>query len=165
MSPSADARDRIRAAMDRVLSGTPQRSNGTLTIVALATEADVRCDAPTQRHLALKNEFYEKVRARAEMPESEKRLRQQLVKAKELRAEALKEINQLKADYEPLVGALHQVLMENRHNRRRGSPTGRDGKARRGGVDHAGVSLPAGGDRARTPSPAAAGRDTARRPP
>lgn len=44
----------------------------------------------------------------------EKRLRQQLVKAKELRAQALKELKQLKADNEALVGALHQVVMENR---------------------------------------------------
>ncbi|MDX2939791.1 hypothetical protein [Streptomyces ipomoeae] len=117
MSPAADERDRIRAAMDRILGGTPQRSNGALTIVALAMEADVPRNALTQRHLDLKNEFYEKVRARGEMPDSEKRLRRQLVKAKELRAEALKEIDRLKADNEALVGALHQVVMENRQLR------------------------------------------------
>ncbi|MFF2408975.1 hypothetical protein [Streptomyces sp. NPDC058092] len=117
MSPAPDERDRIRAAMDRILGGTPQRSNGALTIVALATEADVPRNALTQRHLDLKNEFYEKVRARGEMPDSEKRLRRQLVKAKELRAQALKEIGQLKADNEALVGALHQVVMENRQLR------------------------------------------------
>ncbi|MFF7893883.1 hypothetical protein ACFZDI_18685 [Streptomyces sp. NPDC007907] len=117
MSPAADERERIRAAMDRILSGTPQRSNGALTIVALATEADVPRNALTQRHLDLKNEFYEKVRARGEMPDSEKRLRRQLVKAKELRAEALKEIDRLKTDNEALVGALHQVVMENRQLR------------------------------------------------
>ncbi|CAM5385504.1 hypothetical protein [Streptomyces viridochromogenes] len=117
MSPAVDERDRIRAAMGRILGGTPQRSNGALTIVALAMEADVPRNALTQRHLDLKNEFYEKVRARGEMPDSEKRLRRQLVKAKELRAEALKEINRLKADNEALVGALHQVVMENRQLR------------------------------------------------
>ncbi|MFI8985395.1 hypothetical protein ACIG63_10015 [Streptomyces antimycoticus] len=117
MSPAADERDQIRAAMDRILGRTPQRSNGALTIVALATEADVPRNALTQRHLDLKNEFYEKVRARGEMPDSEKRLRRQLVKAKELRAEALKEIERLKTDNEALVGALHQVVMENRQLR------------------------------------------------
>ncbi|MFJ5074954.1 hypothetical protein ACIP8Z_10175 [Streptomyces sp. NPDC088553] len=80
-------------------------------------EADVPHNALTQRHLDLKNEFYEKDRARGEMPDSEKRLRRQLVKAKELRAEALKEIDRLKADNEALVGALHQVVMENRQLR------------------------------------------------
>ncbi|MFF0406273.1 hypothetical protein [[Kitasatospora] papulosa] len=118
MSPAPDERHRIRMAMDRILGGTPLRSNGALTIVALATEADVPRNALTQRHLDLKNEFYEKVRARGEMPDSEKRLRRQLVKAKELRAQALKEIDQLKADNEALVGALHQVVMENRQLRR-----------------------------------------------
>ncbi|MFD9787815.1 hypothetical protein ACFWYX_28225 [[Kitasatospora] papulosa] len=117
MSPMAGERDRIRAAMDHILGGTPQRSNGALTIVALAMEADVPRNALTQRHLDLKNEFYEKARARGEMPDSEKRLRRQLVKAKELRAEALKEIDRLKADNEALVGALHQVVMENRQLR------------------------------------------------
>ncbi|MGY3676577.1 hypothetical protein [Streptomyces sp. TE33382] len=117
MSPAPDERNRIRAAMDRILSGIPRRSNGALTIVALATEADVPRNALTQRHLDLKNEFYEKVRACGEMPDSEKRLRRQLVKAKELRAQALKEIEQIKADNEALVGALHLVVMENRQLR------------------------------------------------
>ncbi|MFD8725641.1 hypothetical protein ACFV2H_48820 [Streptomyces sp. NPDC059629] len=117
MSPALDERDRIREAMNRILSGNPQRSNGALTIVALAAEADVPRNALTQRHLDLKNEFYEKVRARGETPDSEKRLRRQLVKAKELRAQALKDVEQLKADNEALVGALHQVVMENRQLR------------------------------------------------
>lgn len=117
MSSAPDERDRIRAAMDRILSGAPQRSNGALTIVALATEADVPRNALTQRHLDLKRDFYEKVRARGEMPDSERRLRRQLVKAKEIRAEALKEIEQLRADNVTLVGALHQVVMENRQLR------------------------------------------------
>ena len=34
MSPAADERDRIRAAMRRILDGVPQRSNGALTVVA-----------------------------------------------------------------------------------------------------------------------------------
>ncbi|MEU2539512.1 hypothetical protein [Streptomyces iakyrus] len=38
MSPARDERDRIRAAMDRILAGHPEHSNGALTIVAL-TEA------------------------------------------------------------------------------------------------------------------------------
>jgi len=34
-------RERIRAAMDRILAVNPERSNGALTIVALAIEAGV----------------------------------------------------------------------------------------------------------------------------
>lgn len=47
MSPASDERDRIRAAMDRILQGTAQHSNGALTIVALAREADVPRNALT----------------------------------------------------------------------------------------------------------------------
>ncbi|WP_217215658.1 hypothetical protein [Streptomyces sp. AC550_RSS872] len=87
MIPALDERDRIRAAMDRILSGSPIHSNGALTVVALATEAGVPRNALTQRHQDLKNEFYERVRARDGIPDSEKRLRAQVVKLKEQHAE------------------------------------------------------------------------------
>lgn len=69
-----DERDRIRSAMDRILAGTPQHSNGALTIVALAQEAQVPRNALTQRHVDLKNAFYEQIRSRKGVPESELRL-------------------------------------------------------------------------------------------
>lgn len=52
-----DERDRIRAAMDRILAGTPQHSDGALTVVALAQEAQVPRNALTQRQVDLKNAF------------------------------------------------------------------------------------------------------------
>jgi hypothetical protein len=113
MSPASDERDRIKTAMDRILGGRPERSNGALTIVALATEAQVPRNALTQRHPNLKNAFYEQVRARGQTPDGEKRLRQQVRKLKELRAADAAEIAQLKADVEALVGALHQTTVEN----------------------------------------------------
>ncbi|MET9793765.1 hypothetical protein [Streptomyces canus] len=113
MSPVADERDRIRAAMDRILRGTPEHSNGALTIVALAVEAGVPRNALTQRHTDLKNEFYDKVRARGGTPDSEQRLRRQVRRLKELRAADAEEIALLKADVEGLVGALHQTTIEN----------------------------------------------------
>ncbi|MFD8474888.1 hypothetical protein ACFV2E_22980 [Streptomyces globisporus] len=112
MSPVPDERDRIRAAMDRILGGAPEHSNGALTIVALATEAGVPRNALTQRHTDLKNEFYERVRSRGGTPDSEQRLRKQVRKLKELRAADAKEIARLKADVEGLVGALHQATTE-----------------------------------------------------
>ncbi|MEU2959010.1 hypothetical protein ACFWQ1_25320 [Streptomyces albidoflavus] len=113
MSPALDERQRIRAAMDRILSGRPEHSNGALTIVALAVEAGVPRNALTQRHTDLKNEFYEKVRARGATPDSEQRLRKQVRQLKELRAADAEEIAKLKADVEALVGALHQTTVEN----------------------------------------------------
>ncbi|MET9954529.1 hypothetical protein ABZ173_33770 [Streptomyces rochei] len=114
MSPAPDERDRIRAAMDRILAGHPEHSNGALTIVALALEAGVPRNALTQRHTDLKNEFYDQVRARGQTPDSEKRLRQQVRRLKELRAADAEEIARLKADVEALVGALHQSTVETR---------------------------------------------------
>ncbi len=75
MSPAPDERDRIRAAMDRILQGTAQRSNGALNIVALAQEAGVPRNALTQRHVDLNNDFYAQVKARGQAPDSETRLR------------------------------------------------------------------------------------------
>ncbi|MEU0655485.1 hypothetical protein ABZ485_25040 [Streptomyces albogriseolus] len=114
MSPAPNERDRIRSAMDRTLAGQPEHSDGALTVVALALEAEVPRNALTQRHPDLKNEFYDKVRARGQTPDSEKRLRQQVRRLKELRAADAEEIAQLKADVEALVGALHQSTVENR---------------------------------------------------
>ncbi|MFJ9968944.1 hypothetical protein [Streptomyces avermitilis] len=76
MSPALDERDRIRAAMERILQGTPQHSNGALTIVALSEEAGVPRNALTQRHPDLKNDFYMQVKARGQIPDSEIRLAQ-----------------------------------------------------------------------------------------
>ncbi len=106
--------DRIRAAMDRILRSTPELSNGALTIVALAVEAGVPRNALTQRHTDLKNEFYDKVRARGGTPDSEQRLRKQIRRLKQLRAADAEKIAQLKADVEALIGALHQATVENR---------------------------------------------------
>lgn len=91
--------------------------NGALTIVALATEAGVPRNARTQRHLDLKAEFYDKVRAHGETPDSEKRLRQQIVKLKELREADKAEIVRLQADLEALVRVVHQLTVENRQLR------------------------------------------------
>ncbi|GAA2597504.1 hypothetical protein [Streptomyces axinellae] len=114
MSPAPDERDRIRAAMDRILQGNPEHSTGTLTIVALAQEAGVPRNALTQRHLDIKNDFYARVRERGQLPESEIRLRQQIVKLKELRAKGTTEVAQLRVDVEHLVRAVNQLTVENR---------------------------------------------------
>ncbi|MET9663399.1 hypothetical protein ABZY11_42875, partial [Streptomyces sp. NPDC006510] len=45
-----DERTRIREAMDRLLQGQPTVSNGSLTVVALAAEADVHRMALMKRH-------------------------------------------------------------------------------------------------------------------
>ena len=64
-------RDQIHAAMDRLLAGTPLRSDGALTVVSLAVEANVKRHVLTHRHTDLKDEFYARVRARGHVPASE----------------------------------------------------------------------------------------------
>jgi septal ring factor EnvC (AmiA/AmiB activator) len=117
MTPALDERDRIRAAMDRILVGTPERSNGALTIVALALEADVPRNALTQRHLDLKNEFYERVKERGATPDTEVHLRATIAKLKETIANKNKELAQLRADVPALVRALNQLTLENQQLR------------------------------------------------
>uniref|UniRef100_UPI003F490A25 hypothetical protein n=1 Tax=Paenarthrobacter nicotinovorans TaxID=29320 RepID=UPI003F490A25 len=119
MSPAHDERARIQTAMERILQGISEHSNGALTIVALAAEAGVPRNALTQRHLDLKNLFYEKVRASGETPEIERRLRRETARLKRLREDDKEAIRKLKVDNEALIGALHLAQLQNEELRRR----------------------------------------------
>lgn len=124
MSPAHDERARIQTAMERILGGNPERSNGALTVVALAAEAGVPRNALTQRHVDLKNLFYEKVTALGGTPDSERRLRRETARLKRLREGDKRTIQQLKADNEALVGALHLAQLQNEELRRRLADSG-----------------------------------------
>jgi len=51
--------------MNRILADAPERSNGALTVVALAIEGGrVPRNALTQRHTDLKEEYYRRIRER-----------------------------------------------------------------------------------------------------
>ncbi|MGW2540832.1 hypothetical protein ACWC5I_08145 [Kitasatospora sp. NPDC001574] len=117
MSPAPDERDRILAAMDRILAGTPERSNGALTIVALAIEADVPRNALTQRHTDLKNEFYERVKAHGGTPDVETRLRKKIVTLKTTIANKNDEIAQLRADVQGFLAENTRLTLENQELR------------------------------------------------
>jgi septal ring factor EnvC (AmiA/AmiB activator) len=124
-APDPGERDRIRAAMNRILVGAPERSNGALTIVALAIEADVPRNALTQRHTDLKNEFYERIRERGADNGDEARLRATIAKLRQTIASKNKELAQLRADVPALVRAVHQLTIENQQLRdRHASPSG-----------------------------------------
>jgi uncharacterized protein YlxW (UPF0749 family) len=78
-----DERARIRDAIDRLLDGKPTRSDGSLTVVALAIEADVHRMALQKRHADLKEAFYARVRTEThQTPEDEKRLRREVTQLK-----------------------------------------------------------------------------------
>jgi septin family protein len=90
-------RTRIREAMDRLLAGQATLSNGSLTIVALATEAGVHRMALLKRHADLKNEFYERVRTETtQVPESERRLRETVTKLKQTIANQNEDLEKLR---------------------------------------------------------------------
>lgn len=111
MSAEPDERDWIRAAMDRILEGTPERSNGALAVVTLTAEAGVPHNALTQRHTDLKAEFYWRVEAKGIDNEDEARLRATIARLKKTIAAKNKELGQLRADIPDLVRAVNQLTM------------------------------------------------------
>jgi len=117
MTGDPGERDRIRAAMDRILDGVPERSNGAMTVVALAIEADVPRNALTQRHTDLKDEFYQRIKERGADNGDEARLRATIARLRKTLASKNKELAQLRADVPALVRAVHQLTMENQQLR------------------------------------------------
>ncbi|MFJ2663800.1 hypothetical protein ACIO14_05575 [Nocardia fluminea] len=117
MSPAADERERIRAAMNRILDGMPNRSNGALTIVALALEAEVPRNALTQRHTDLKNEFYARAAERGGTSELETQLRAVIAKLKKTIENKNTELAQLRRDVPALVRVVNQLTLENQELR------------------------------------------------
>jgi len=117
LTPEPDERARIRTAMDRILAGTPEHSNGALTVVALAIEADVPRNALTQRHTDLKDEFYQRIRERGADNGDEARLRATIAKLRQTIANKNKELAQLRADVPALVRAVNQLTLENQQLR------------------------------------------------
>ena len=117
MTPEPGERAQIRAAMDRILAGAPERSNGALTVVALAIEAGVPRNALTQRHTDLKNEFYQRIRERGADNGDEARLRATIARLRQTIASKNKELAQLRADVPALVRAVHQLTLENQQLR------------------------------------------------
>jgi septal ring factor EnvC (AmiA/AmiB activator) len=117
MTAEPDERARIGAAMDRILAGAPERSNGALTVVALATEAGVPRNALTQRHTDLKDEFYQRIRDRRADNGDEARLRATIAKLRETIAGKNRELAQLRADVPALVRAVNQLTLENQQLR------------------------------------------------
>ena len=117
MTPVPDERDRIRAAMARILAGTHERSNGALTIVALAIEAGVPRNALTQRHTDLKEEFYQRIRERGADNADEVRLRATIARLRQTIANKNNQLAQLRADVPALVRVVHELTLENQQLR------------------------------------------------
>ncbi|GIF01532.1 hypothetical protein [Paractinoplanes rishiriensis] len=110
--PTAE-RDAIKAAASRLLTGSPLRSSGALTVVALAEEAGVKRHVLTHRHTDLKDLFYAQVRARGQVPDSERRLRQELETTKCRLAEANERLKTLRDDNNMLARIMNVLASEN----------------------------------------------------
>ncbi|MFE1333302.1 hypothetical protein [Streptomyces microflavus] len=106
-------RENIQAAIDRLLAGTPLRSGGALTVLALAAEADVKRHVLTHRHTDLKDEFYARVRARGQVPDSERKLREELKKTKERLAEVIEENKRQRAENDMFARVVNVLTLEN----------------------------------------------------
>ena len=113
MSGTEDERRMIRDAMDRLLAGTPIRSDGKLTIKSLAAEAGVKRWLLTHRHTDLQTEFRDKIRTRDSIPEAmsalaadNERLTQQLAQARADLKQARLDINH----YARVINALTKEL-------------------------------------------------------
>ncbi len=112
MTGDPGERARIGAAMDRILAGTPERSNGALTVVALAIKAGVPRNALTQRHTDLKDEFYQRIKARGADNGDDARLRATIARLKKTIEGKNRELAQARADIRALVRAVNQLTME-----------------------------------------------------
>lgn len=123
--PATAERDAIRAAIDRLLAGTPLRSNGSLTIVALADEANVKRHLLTHRHTDLKDEFYARVRARGHVSDNERKLRVDLTKATDRIKELSAEISKLQAENDAFARIINVLELENHQLRTGLGRTGR----------------------------------------
>ena len=106
-------RNQIRAAMDRLLAGTPLRSDGALTIVALAAEAGIKRHILTHRHTDLKEEFHARVRAQNRIPESERRLRDQLQATQRRLADLNEQSRQQQETIDALARIVNVLTVEN----------------------------------------------------
>jgi hypothetical protein len=116
-SEHVDERDAIKAAASRLLAGTPLRSNGALTVVTLAEEAGVKRHVLTHRHTDLKDLFYAQVRALGQVPDSERRLREELDMTTRRLAEANEHIRNLENDNDALARIVNVLATENQHFR------------------------------------------------
>jgi hypothetical protein len=106
-------RDGIRAAINRLLAGTPLRSDGALTVVSLAAEADVQRHLLTHRHTDLKDGFYARIRAQRHSPASELAIRQEVEELKKKLDQAREKLKVLQAANETYARVVNVLTTEN----------------------------------------------------
>lgn len=116
--------------MDRLLDGIPLRSDGKLTIVALAAEAGVKRHALTHKHTDLKDRFYARIKAQQSVPASEIALREQNADLRRKLDDMRAERDEYKQAADALARALNVLTIENDELRRKTSRTGQPTRPR-----------------------------------
>ena len=109
MTDSDRERRTIRDAMDRLLAGEPIRSNGRLTVSALADEAGVKRWRLTHKHPDLQDEFRARVRAQGSTPEALRDLQEKNAQLREQHERDREALKQATADLKRM-GCVVQVL-------------------------------------------------------
>ena len=115
----AEERHEIEAAIDRLLNGTPLRSDGKLTIVSLAAEAGVKRHTLTHKHTDLKDLFNARVKAQHSVPASETAPREQNAELRRKLDDMRAERDEYKQAADALARALNVLTTENDELRRR----------------------------------------------
>jgi hypothetical protein len=115
-TPMADSdaeRAAIRAAMQRLLDGTPKRSTGALSVLQLAAEAGMKRWLLTHKHTDLADEFRNRVQAPGPIPSAYSNLDQQARDAQDANQELRAQNTQLRAQvtvYARIIHELHTAL-------------------------------------------------------
>ncbi|MFD9572665.1 hypothetical protein ACFWBI_22815 [Streptomyces sp. NPDC059982] len=107
----------ITDAMIRLLIGTPMRSDGQLTVKALAQEAGLKRNKLTHKHTGLKDLFYALVRSQDARPRIADSLKQQNDELKRKNTRLREQRDQLTRDIEQLARVVHVLEVENHHLR------------------------------------------------
>jgi uncharacterized protein YaaN involved in tellurite resistance len=136
MTGQADehVRRAIRDAMDRLIAGKAQHSDGKLTVKSLAQEARVKRWLLTHRHTDLQDEFRVRIADTAEEPPAIRALQEE-------KAEAAKKIKALTSEVTALTATVHQlerviqvVALENHELRSAGGGQGKVAPLRTRGI-------------------------------
>jgi hypothetical protein len=106
-------RDAIKAAMGRLLAGTPIRSSGTLTVLTLAAEAGLKRNKLTHKHTDLRDWFRGEVARLNGVTEREVCLHDELELTRQQLAEAKTDRDNYRAASEVFARAMHVLTVEN----------------------------------------------------
>lgn len=106
-------RAEIEAAMSRLLDGIPLRSDGKLTIVALAIEAGLKRHVLTHKHTDLRDRFNAQVKAQHAVPASDAAAREEITGLRSKLDELRGERDEYKHAAEALARALNVLTSEN----------------------------------------------------